>query len=54
MSYAPADSTVCVIHINSQWKCRIHSKNHSLSRSEQTNRTVQTLSRNIFDNQIIA
>ena len=52
MSHIPADGTICVINIDSQWKGCIQSKNRSLSRSEWTNRTIQTLSRNIFDDQI--
>ena len=52
MFHTPADGTIGVINVDSQWKCCIQSKNCSLSRSERTNRTVQTLSRNIFDDQI--
>ena len=51
MSYTPADGTIRVIHIESQWKCCIQSNNHSLSQSEWTNMIVQTLSRNILDDQ---
>ena len=48
MSHVPADSTVCVIHEDSQRKCCIQNKNRSLSRSEQTNRRiVQTLSKQV-------
>ena len=51
MPYIPADGIICVIHIDSQWKCCIQSNNHRLSRSERTNTIVQTLSRNILDDQ---
>ena len=52
MSHTPADGTIRVINVDSQWKCCIQSENRSLSWSERTNRTIQTLSRNSFDDQI--